>query len=71
MSVGQLIQVGHLIKACDGDGEKLAGLAVLVSLASCAMTMTRDPTPVMYEQVKLWAAAIEDIHRELIRGATH
>jgi hypothetical protein len=79
---GRMIEVGHLIAACDGDPEKLAGLAVLLSFASVALVQAHGGLPIRPqpgdrlratadEQLKLWASATEEIQKQLWRARSH
>jgi hypothetical protein len=80
---GRIIEVGHLIAACDGDPEKLAGLSVMIALASYALghmegrarLSAEAIAPAQVEtanaQLRTWGAATEEIQKLLWRARSH
>ena len=79
---GRIIEVGHLIAACNGDLEKLAGLSVLIALASYALghmegraRVAGEVVPAQLDtanqQMQTWASATEEIQRLIWRARSH
>lgn len=67
------IPVAHLLRACEGDPERLAGLAVLISLASSSLVMVtgKHDQALITAQLEMWNAAIAEIQQLCARAHAH
>jgi hypothetical protein len=80
---GRIIHVAHLIAACEGDPEKLAGLSVMIAFASYALghmegrrelagdVVAQATRETATEQLQVWSAAVEEIQKQLWRARSH
>ena len=64
--MSRLIQLDHLIEACGNDPQQLAGLGLLLAMASLGFGMTGDHSPAVLEQINDFQRAHAEIQRRML-----